>query len=131
MRLRIDRAAYTTPELMAQSITANGATYIQVHPTFLYEAMFNLVWMLFLLLYRPYKKFDGEILFLYLLGYGIARFFIEGLRTDQLMFFNTGWPASQVTSVVFIAASLAVLAAGHMRARRPAPVKRRRNKRRG
>jgi phosphatidylglycerol:prolipoprotein diacylglycerol transferase len=128
MRIRVDRAAYTTPELMERALVANGATYIQVHPTFFYEAAFNLVWMLFLLLYRPYKKFDGEIVYLYFLGYGIARFFIEGLRTDQLIFFNTGLPASQVVSVIFIIISLGALLMGHMRARRPVPAKRRRRR---
>jgi phosphatidylglycerol:prolipoprotein diacylglycerol transferase len=130
MRIRTDRAAYTTPELLAQSVTANGAVYIQVHPTFFYEAAFNLVWMVILLLYRPHKKFDGEILYLYFLGYGFARFFIEGLRTDQLLFFGTGLAASQVTSVVFVLASLTALTAGYLKAKKPAPVRRRRNKKR-
>ncbi|MCL2499900.1 MAG: prolipoprotein diacylglyceryl transferase [Defluviitaleaceae bacterium] len=130
MRIRVDRAAYTTPELMQQSVVANGATYIQVHPTFFYEAAFNLVWMILLLIYRPRKKFDGEILYLYFLGYGIARFFIEGLRTDQLPFFGTGLAASQVVSVAFVIASLTALFIGHMRARKPAPVRRKRNRKR-
>jgi phosphatidylglycerol:prolipoprotein diacylglycerol transferase len=129
MRIRVDRAAYTTPELMENAVTANGATYIQVHPTFFYEAAFNLVWMIFLLLYRPHKKFDGEILYLYFLGYGVARFFIEGLRTDQLPFFNTGLAASQVVSVIFVIASLTALFFGHKRAKKPAPAKRKRNRR--
>ncbi|MCL2602938.1 MAG: prolipoprotein diacylglyceryl transferase [Defluviitaleaceae bacterium] len=130
MRIRVDRAAYTTPELMERAVTANGATYIQVHPTFFYEAAFNLVWMAILLWYRPRKKFDGEILYLYFLGYGVARFFIEGLRTDQLPFFGTGWAASQVVSIMFVIASLAALVVGHMRTKKPAPVRRRRNRKR-
>jgi phosphatidylglycerol:prolipoprotein diacylglycerol transferase len=130
MRIRVDRAAFTTPGLMENAVVANGATYIQVHPTFFYEAAFNFVWMIILILYRPYKKFDGEILYLYFLGYGVARFFVEGLRTDQLPFFQTGWAASQVVSVVFVVASLAALVAGHTRAKKPAPVRRRRNRKR-
>ena len=120
MRIRVDRAAYTTPELMARAVEANGATYIQVHPTFFYEAAFNLVWMVILLLYRPHKRFDGEILWLYLFGYGVARFFIGGLRTDQLPFFNTGLAASQVVSVGFVLLSLGFIVMGHVNAGRPA-----------
>jgi len=130
MRIRVDRAAYTTPELMERAVEANGALYIQVHPTFFYEAAFNFIWMIILLLYRPHKKFNGEILWLYFFGYGVARFFIEGLRTDQLPFFGTGLAASQVMSVAFVAVSLAFLIHGHIMARRPAPVKETKNTRR-
>ncbi|MCL2204179.1 MAG: prolipoprotein diacylglyceryl transferase [Defluviitaleaceae bacterium] len=119
MRIRVDRAAYTTPELMERAIVANGATYIQVHPTFFYEAAFNAVWLIAILLYRPYKRFAGEIIWLYFLGYGVARFFIEGLRTDQLPFFGTGLAASQVVSVAFVLLSLVVLTAGYVRASKP------------
>ena len=133
MRIREDRAAIVLPELLL-SEPIHGAYYIQVHPTFFYEAAFNLVWMIVLLIYRPHKRFDGEIVFLYFLGYGVARFFIEGLRTDQLPFFGTGWAASQVVSVLFVAASLAALVVGHMnvgKTKQPsvikkAPAKRRR-----
>ncbi|MCL2187458.1 MAG: prolipoprotein diacylglyceryl transferase [Defluviitaleaceae bacterium] len=128
MRIRVDRAAYTTPDLLERAVHANGATYIQVHPTFFYEAAFNLVWMLILLFYRPHKRFDGEILWLYFLGYGVARFFIEGLRTDQLKFFGTGLAASQVVSVAFVAVSLTALILGYLQARKPAPTKKRRRR---
>ena len=129
MRIRTDRAAYTTAELMATAVETHGATYIQVHPTFLYEMMFNFFWMLALILYRPHKKFEGEIIYLYFLGYGIARFFIEGLRTDQLFFFNTNLPASQVVSVIFVIAALTALMMGYAKTRQPAPAKKRRKRR--
>ena len=115
MRIRVDAAMYTTPDLLAQSVFANGAQYIQVHPTFLYEAMFNFVLMIALIVYRPYCKFSGELLPLYMVGYGGARFFIEGLRTDQLLFFNTGFAASQIVSVIFVVIGLVWLVMGYMR----------------
>ena len=126
MRINIEQArSPITQELMENAITANGAVYIQVHPTFLYEAFFNLVLMILLILYRPHKKFPGEVLLLYMLGYGVIRFFIEGLRTDQLMFFDTGLPASQVMSVVFVVVSVVLIIAGHMRGRPAARARRR------
>ena len=61
-----------------------GTNYIQVHPTFLYEGMWNLMLLIFLLVYLKHKKFDGEIALLYFAGYGIGRALIESIRTDQL-----------------------------------------------
>lgn len=57
---------------------------IEVHPTFLYESLWNVLGFTLLCLYTKKKKFDGEIFFLYLGWYGLGRMFIEGLRTDSL-----------------------------------------------
>jgi len=113
MRIRLDQAHGVVPaELLDTVVTAQGMQYLQVHPTFLYESFFNLLLMFALIFYRPHKKFEGEVILLYLLGYGIIRFFVEGLRTDQLMFFDTGWPASQFVSVIFAVLSLILIIAG-------------------
>jgi len=125
MRIRVDQARLPRAEMLEQAITSQGVQYLQVHPTFLYEAFFNFVLMILLMLYRPRKKFNGEIILLYMLGYGIIRFFIEGVRVDQLMFFGTGLPASQIMSVVFVVLSVVLIIAGHMRGR---PVNRRRRR---
>jgi len=74
----------------------NGVNYIQVHPTFLYESVWNLFILALMLLYKGKKKFHGEICLFYLGGYGIGRFFIEGLRTDQLLIPGTGLAVSQL-----------------------------------
>lgn len=76
-----------------------GTNYIQVHPTFLYESVLNLVLLALIWSYRRHKKFDGELLLLYLGGYGIIRFFVEGLRTDQLQIGSTGIAVSQVLGI--------------------------------
>jgi len=70
------------------------------HPTFLYESVWDFVVFLFLVFYRPRKRFSGEILLLYFSLYSIGRFFIEGLRTDSLMLgpFRT----AQLASVLLI-----------------------------
>ena len=70
--------------LLEHEIVENGVKYIQVHPTFLYESCWNLCVLGFMLWYRKKKKFDGEMLWIYFLGYGLGRVWIEGLRTDQL-----------------------------------------------
>ena len=79
---------------------AEGANYIMVHPTFLYESLWNLGVLAVLLLYRKHKKFEGEISLMYLAGYGIGRFFIEGLRTDQLLLPVIGLPVSQLLGII-------------------------------
>lgn len=98
-----------TQELLNHLVVKEGVEYIQVHPTFLYESLWNLGILLFMLWYRKRKKFDGEMLFIYLLGYGLGRFWIEGLRTDQLIFFNTGIPVSQALSFILVAAAVLAL----------------------
>lgn len=98
-------------------ITANhwahvteGMNYIMVHPTFLYESAWNLGLLIFLLIYRRHKKFEGELTLMYLAGYGIGRFFIEGLRTDQLLLPVVGLPVSQILGLVlFIVGTITIV----------------------
>lgn len=91
-----------TPIILENLVNFNGVEYIQVHPTFLYESFWNLCLFIFVIIYIKHKKFDGEIMALYFIFYGIGRFWIEGLRTDQLIFFNTGLATSQILSVVLV-----------------------------
>lgn len=108
MRIRRDivNPIMIDAELLGHLITENGVEYIQVHPTFLYESCWNLCLLLFLLWYRYRKRFEGELLFLYLGGYGLGRVWIEGLRTDSLLLPGTGIAVSQALAgcCVFAAA---------------------------
>jgi phosphatidylglycerol:prolipoprotein diacylglycerol transferase len=79
-----------------------GENFIQVHPTFLYESVWNLAVFVIILLYTKHKKFDGEICLLYFFGYGLGRFVIEGIRTDTLFIPNTTIPVSQVLSLIMV-----------------------------
>ena len=94
-------------EKIASHIPA-GANYINVHPTFLYESVWNLLVFVLLLVYRKHKKFDGEICLLYLGGYGIGRFIIEGIRTDTLFVPGTTVPVSQVLALVMVVAAVVI-----------------------
>ena len=76
--------------------------YIQVHPTFLYECLWNLALLLIMMLYRSHKKFQGEMWLLYLGGYGLGRFWIEGIRTDQLYLPGTTVPVSQLLAIILV-----------------------------
>lgn len=97
-------------ELMTKHMTTeNGISYIQVHPTFLYESLWCLMVLVLLLLYRKHKKFDGEVFLMYLCGYGAGRFWIEGLRTDQLLLPGTGLPVSRLLAGTLVFVSLGII----------------------
>lgn len=81
-----------------QSIVDLG--YVQVEPTFLYESVWNLFVFIMMLIFRDKKAFNGEVLLWYLGGYSLGRFFIEGMRTDQLLIPGIGWPVSQCLSLL-------------------------------
>ncbi|MCI8543255.1 MAG: prolipoprotein diacylglyceryl transferase [Lachnospiraceae bacterium] len=85
-----------------------GANYINVHPTFLYESVWNLLVLAAILCYWKHKKFDGEICLLYLGGYGLGRFIIEGIRTDTLFIPGTQVPVSQVLALLMLVFAIAV-----------------------
>ena len=89
---------------------AEGTNYIQVHPTFLYEGMWNLMLLILLLIYRKHKKFDGEIALMYFAGYGIGRAIIESIRTDQLYITGTTIPVSMVLGITMAIVSLTAIA---------------------
>lgn len=104
-------------EAMEANLQDIAAEYIQVHPTFLYESVWNLCVLVFMLIYRKHRKFKGELLYIYFVGYGLGRFFIEGLRTDQLKLWNTDWAVSQILSAILVLVGIAALAIGHARAK--------------
>ena len=91
------RASDVSPEIMSH--VQEGMDYIQVHPTFLYESIWNTVLFIGLFLYRKHKSFSGEIFMHYLFFYGLGRFFIEALRTDQLLIPVIGLPVSRVVAL--------------------------------
>lgn len=107
MRLPIESVrSWEITDKIAAHIT-EGVNYIQVHPTFLYESMWNLALLIILLCYRRRKKFHGEICLFYLAGYGLGRFLIEGLRTDQLLLPGTTLAVSQLLSLGLFVFALA------------------------
>lgn len=96
-------------DLLNHLIVENGVEYIQVHPTFLYESLWNLGLLIFMFWYRKKKRFDGEMMAVYFMGYGLGRCWIEGLRTDQLILFGTGIPVSQALSMLLVLSAAAFL----------------------
>lgn len=80
---------------------------IFVHPTFLYESVWNLAGVVILHFVSKKRKFDGQIILCYLAWYGLGRAFIEGLRTDSL--YIGPFRVSQLLAAVTCVASAAIL----------------------
>ena len=108
MRLPVDAIRYSEITSKMVEHMEVGANYVQVHPTFLYESMWNIGVLALMLLLWKKKHFDGEMTLLYFAGYGIGRFFIESIRTDQLQIGNTGIAVSQMLGIMLFFASVVV-----------------------
>ena len=123
MQLPVSEAKGITQELIEHPVTIDGVSYVQVHPTFLYEGTWNLLLFIGICLYKRHKKFDGEIFAIYLMGYGVGRFIIEGLRTDQLVIKALGGiAASQVLSIILIVLAVAFVIYNRVQLKKRTPV---------
>ena len=82
-------------------LTSPDGNTIYVHPTFLYESLWNLVLFVIVsrMLHRGKRKYNGQLFLVYLFGYGVGRAMIEGLRTDSLYIGHTNIRVSQLLSV--------------------------------
>lgn len=96
-----------TSEMLSNQELVKGIACFTVHPTFLYEGLWNLALLIFLLLYRKKKKFDGELAMIYVAGYGLGRFWIEWMRTDSLMIGSL--KVSQVVAAICFFLAVAVI----------------------
>ena len=79
--------------------TDNGTIY--VHPTFLYESLWNLIGFIWIHRFsKKHRRYDGQVFLLYAVWYGLGRFIIEGLRTDSLYLFGTDIRISQLVAAL-------------------------------
>lgn len=116
MQLPVDavRSSDITNQLANHIKVIDGVSYIQVHPTFLYESLWNVMVLLIIILVKRFKQFQGEVFLLYLFGYGVGRFWIEGLRTDQLILPVIHYPASQALAAILAVVSFVIIIIGHV-----------------
>ena len=84
--------------------------YLPVHPCFLYESLWCFIGFLILHFTAKKRKFDGQLFCMYVLWYGLGRFFIEGMRTDSL--YIGSLRASQMLAVISALAALVILVTG-------------------
>lgn len=120
MKIPLDavRTSDVTEAMRSYIDVVDGISYIQVHPTFLYESLWCLMVLILMLLYRRHKQFQGEVFLVYLAGYGAGRVWIEGLRTDQLLLPKVGWPVSQILAGVLVVVSVALIIYGRKKVKK-------------
>ncbi|NLA87716.1 MAG: prolipoprotein diacylglyceryl transferase [Clostridiales bacterium] len=107
----INREAYggETDIPWKMGLSYGGAT-VYVHPTFLYESVWNIIGFLLIHMFsKKYRKYDGQLFLLYLAWYGFGRFWIEGLRTDSLYLFNTDIRVSQLVAVISMGTAVYIM----------------------
>ena len=104
---KITRNLVSNGLVNAQEVIGLNDGTVGAHPTFLYESLWNIIGFLaiYFIFVRKKKlhKIDGQIFYSYLIWYGLGRLWIEGLRTDQLLLWNTNIPVSQILSAAIIA----------------------------
>jgi phosphatidylglycerol:prolipoprotein diacylglycerol transferase len=114
----LNREAYgvitTVPWRMGLSV---GDTTIYVHPTFLYEALWNTLGLVFLHIFSKKRKakYDGQLFFIYVAWYGFGRAVIEGFRADSIFFMNTDIRVSQFLAALSFLIAAAALIWNHVR----------------
>lgn len=102
----VNGEAHGGPTPLPWGMTIDGQS--MVHPTFLYESLWNLAGFVLLHFYSKKRRFKGEIALLYAAWYGAGRAWIEGLRTDSLYIGSVR--VSQLLAVISCIAAVAVLA---------------------
>lgn len=96
--VNIEAYGYETELPIKMEIIEDGIVKY-VHPTFLYESVCTFLIFIVLSILSGKRKFSGQLTYIYIISYSFIRFFIEGLRTDSLMFFNCR--ISQILSFTF------------------------------
>lgn len=111
MQLPVDavRTADITEKMREHIVELEGISYIQVHPAFLYEMVWNLMILVLVLLYYKKKMFEGELFLIYIALYGIGRTWIEALRVDKLHLPFGNLPVSLIFAVVSAAVSIVLI----------------------
>ena len=102
-------------------LTMPGQETLYVHPTFLYESLWNLAGLIILCVLSKLgkRKYDGQFFWSYILWYGLGRAWIEGLRTDSLYIGSTDIRVSQLLAAVSALAALIVLIVNAKKAHKP------------
>ena len=116
MQIKYDEVGGVITDLMRENmVTVDGVQYIQVAPTFLYESAICLLIFILIMIFRRFQQYNGEVSLWYLGSYALARSWIEGMRTDSLMLWNTDIAVSQLLSVAVFAGAFVLLVINRIR----------------
>jgi len=103
-------------------LTMPGAETVYVHPTFLYESLWNFIGLILIALWakKGKRKYDGQVFLLYTFWYGLGRAWVEGLRTDSLYIGATNIRVSQLLAAAAAVVSLVILIINSRKSHDPA-----------
>lgn len=101
--------------VVQNEVTVIDDSYIQVHPTFLYESFWCLCILILIQIFKRKKAFQGEVFLWYITAYAFGRFFIEGLRKDQLLINGTNIAVSQLLSAVLFVLGITLILLNRIR----------------
>ena len=108
----VNQEAFGSPTSLPWGMMSDNTGGVPVHPCFLYESIWCLLGFVLLHFFtRKLRRYDGQTFLLYLIWYGVGRFFIESLRTDSL-YINlifTELKVSQLVAVVTVLAAVVLL----------------------
>ena len=98
-------------------VSAGGlySSVVEVHPTFLYESLWNLLGFVLIAVFYKKKKFNGQVIYFYMIWYGLGRAMIEGLRSDSLYVPGTALRVSQLVAILACLAGVALMILGYRR----------------
>lgn len=114
------RVGEITEQMQQNLVQIGESSYIRVHPTFLYESLWNVgvMTILLILTLKIKKKYHGVVFLHYFILYGLGRMWIEGLRTDQLLIPGTHLAVSQVLSILLVVVGSGALLSLHFGAKK-------------
>ena len=107
-----------TDVLWKMGLMKQSGEIMYVHPTFLYESLWNACGLVILHFASKRRKFDGQVALGYAAWYGLGRCMIEGLRTDSL--YIGPFRVSQLLAGVSCIAAVSLLVWNHFRPHDPA-----------
>ncbi|MDE5781874.1 MAG: prolipoprotein diacylglyceryl transferase [Lachnospiraceae bacterium] len=101
-------------EILNHLVRYDGMVYIQVHPIFLYESLWCLMLFVLIMVFRRFKKFDGEVLLWYIAGYSMGRVWIDIMRTDKWILPGLNLPISQLLAALITIIAVCIFAVKHI-----------------
>lgn len=106
----VNQECFGGPTDLPWGMVSDNTGGVAVHPCFLYESIACLLGFVLLHIFtRKYRRYDGQTFILYLVWYGVVRFFIEGTRTDSLVLFQGGPKVSQLVAAACVVAGVIAL----------------------
>lgn len=106
----VNQECFGEPTNLPWGMVSDNTGGVAVHPCFLYESLLCLLGFVLLHIFtRKYRRYDGQTFILYIIWYGVVRFFIEGTRTDSLLIFENGPKVSQVVAAGCVVVGVVLL----------------------